>query len=129
MAGRGIGIFETQLRSEWVQNMLDQARNNFGQEDVTWRRRALLAIPAAGIEGKTLTTVEMEDALIPLIGPAHDRPSRAAMVIIGCKEGIMEETGTMRRPRGRGRALREYRITGHMERDANGRMQAVRTCQ
>lgn len=125
MAERCVGIFETQRRSAWVQNMLDQARNNFGHEDITWRRRALMAIPDAGIEGKTLTTVEMEDALIPLIGPAHDRPSRAAMVIIGCKEGIMVETGTMRKPEGRRRSLREYHIIGHLERDGNSLIPVV----
>jgi hypothetical protein len=95
--------------------MLDQARNAFGHEDVTWRRRALMAIPAAGLEGQYLMTMEMEDALIPLIGPAHDRPSRAAMVKIGCQEGIMVETGNMRKPPGGRRTLREYHIIGHLD--------------
>ena len=110
-----IGIFETQRRSFWVQNMLEQVRNNFGHADVAWRRRALMAIPNAGIEGQTLTAHEMEDALIPLIGPAVDKASRAAMVVIGRKEGIMVETGTLRRPDGCIRSLREYHIIGHYD--------------
>lgn len=125
MAGQPVGIFETQLRSDWVQHMIEVTKNNFGHEGVTWRRRALLAIPEAGLAGKTLTTLEMEDALIPLIGPAKDRPSRAAMVIIGCKEGIMEATGTWRRPEGSRRTLREYHIKGHMEMKDNGKMVSI----
>lgn len=119
MAERCLGIFETQRRSEWVQNMLEQAKRNFGHADLSWRRRALLAIPEAGIAGKTLTTVEMEDALIPLIGPAVDVASRSAIAKIGCKQGIMVETGTLRRPDGYPNSYREYRIIGHMERDGH----------
>lgn len=110
-----VGIFETQMRSDWVRQMLAQARNNFGHEDVAWRRRSLMALNAAGLEGQTLTTLEMEDALIPLIGPAVDGPSRAAMAVIGCKEGIMAEAGTLRRPEGHPRSYREYHILGHLD--------------
>ena len=110
-----VGIFETQARSQWGMQMIQEGRNQFGHRDVTWRRRALLAIPDAGIAGKTLTTMEMEDALIPYIGPTPDKASRACMVSIGIEHGIIEATGTWRRPDGCRRKLREYRINGHMD--------------
>ena len=113
--------FETQRISAWGKSLIDQGKNGFGHKDVTWKRRALMALPAAGIEGQTLTSVEIEDALIPVIGPAHDRPSRAAMVIIGCEEGVFVEAGTMRRPEGRQRSMPEYHIVGHLD----GNQQAV----
>ena len=106
------GIFATQHQSEWVQDML--RRNVFGHQDVTWRRRALLAIPDAGIEGQTLTTMEMEDALIPLIGPAESSPARSEMASIGCKAGILIKMPERRKTPACTVPLAQYHIIGHM---------------
>lgn len=110
----GLSPFETQRRSEWVQQMLRSAGSTFGHEDIAWRHRALLAIPEAGIEGQTLTTVELEDALIPLIGPATNLQSRNAAIKRGCAHGIIVEAGK-KKPDGYHQHLRAYLIKGHME--------------
>lgn len=108
-----IGIFETQRNSDWVQTMLQQ--NNFGHRDVVWRRRALMAIPTAGIEGQTLTTLEIEECLTPLIGPAPTKPERSMMAAAGCSLGVLRKTGTMRRPEGTHNLCAEYEIVGHLD--------------
>ena len=108
-----IGIFETQRKSEWVQTMLQ--RNNFGHREVSWRRRALLALGEAGVEGQCLTTMEMEDALIPLIGPATSIPTRSDMASIGCKAGILVKDPERRKTDRCVSAMNQYHIIGHME--------------
>lgn len=110
---RGLGIFATQTRSDMVQNMI--AASRFGHQEKTWKRRALIAIPDAGIEGLTLTTLEMEAALFPLIGKPRDRCARAAMVTDGCRIGIMREVDEKRQPEGYHQKLRAYEIIGHLD--------------
>lgn len=109
------GIFATQLATPWVQDLIAIAKNDFGYKELPWRKRAWLAIPEAGIEGQTLTTIQIEDALIPLIGPVTYGPERAKMVKIGLADGIIERTGELHRTPEARRSFPTYRITGHHE--------------
>ena len=110
----GLSPFETQRRTEWVQRMLRSANSTFGHEDVAWRHRSLMAVAEAGLEGQTVTTSELEDALIPLIGPAPNHASRCAAVNKGCAYGIMAPAGK-KKPDGYHQYIRAYLIKGHME--------------
>ena len=111
----GMSPFETQLQSQWVQGMLEQKRNDFGFHHLPWKRRSLMAIPRAGIEGKRLTPVEIEDVLAPYVGNVADRAERSQMIAIGVSAGIIEKANTKRRPPGARAAMQEYDIVGHME--------------
>jgi len=110
-----LGIFETQRRSEWVQNMLVGAASTFGHEDITWRKRSLLAFDEAGVVGECLTSTEIEHRVSHLVGMANNKESRSNMMRIAQQAGIMEPTGDMRRPEGSRNSMPVYRITGHME--------------
>ena len=111
-----LGIFETQRKSDWVQKMLIGAGSTFGHQDVTWRKRALLAFPEAGIEGMSLTSIEIERGVSHLIGMANNKESRSHMIRIGLKAGIIEPTD---RPHRKVEGVRTrmpiFKITGHME--------------
>lgn len=122
MAGHSLGIFATQARSKWGRTLIAQGKNDFGHKDVRWPCRALLAMSEAGIVGQTLTTLEIADAIIPFIGTTKSKSSRAAIAVIGIEEGVIEATGTWRRPEGHIRKLREYKIKGHMEIQDDGHM-------
>lgn len=110
-----LGIFETQRRHPAIQRMLALSGSTFGYKDVTWKKRALLAIPEAGIEGQELTSTQMEAAFAPLIGFANNKEARALMVILGREYGIMHGTGEKVRAEGSRCAMPTYKITGHLE--------------
>lgn len=110
----GLGIFATQERSQWVQDLL-VVTSDLGHHSLPWKRRALLAIPAAEIEGARLTPMEIESTVAPFVGYVADRAERSQMIAIGVRAGILHKTDTKRRPEGHRAAMQEYDILGHME--------------
>lgn len=121
-----IGIFATQERTQWVQDMLDANKLGFGYTERNWIERGLLCFDEAGVVGKTLTGTEIRRALRPYIGPGPSRSAINDLTKRGRRWGILNMTGTKRRIEGSRNKQPEYEIVGHLEiDDAVGGLVAV----
>lgn len=123
----GLGIFDTQLNSNWVQGMLGIYHDNFGHNDLPWQRRALMALPEAELEGGRVTALEFEDYLMPIIGRPIHGGSRTYAMDIGIRLGIIKRTDSKRSIKGvcNNRFFHQYDIIGHLERDERGELYPV----
>lgn len=112
--------FETQKRSAWFANLLEQAGNDIGHTDQRWVVRAMIAIKPAGLEGKILTINEFRDAITPFVGLASNNDALNNVARRCIKRGIMRRTGRKKYVEGTKNPYPEYEFCGHCEIDSNG---------
>lgn len=124
-----VGIFATQMRSEWYQNMLRQAENDLGHKDQPWSTRAMVAFGPAGLEGQKLTTREIRDGIADFVGFPETRHSMNCVARRAIGRGIMKKTGRRKYVKGSRNRQPEYEIVGHVEIDPrSGDLISVRVC-
>ena len=112
-----MNIFLTQQRSDWFQNLMEQAQNNIGHIKESWTTRAMIAFGPADMEGKLFTVNEIELALAPFIGLSQNRHSLNNLVRRAARRGIIERTGKKRYVEGTRNPYPEYKVCGHIEID------------
>ena len=117
---RPVGIFETQMRSDWFKEMMVVARSNFGHQEQSWPDRALLAISTAELDGKAVTANEIVAAMKPLLGPPPTRHSVNSMLRKARKRGIARKTEDFRYVRNTKRKDPVYEIMGTVDLTADG---------
>jgi len=112
-----MNIFLTQQRSDWFQNLMEQAQNNIGHIKESWTTRAMIAFGPAEMEGKYFTVNEIELALAPFIGLSQNRHSLNNLVRRAARRGIIERTGKKRYVEGTRNPYPEYKVCGHIKID------------
>jgi hypothetical protein len=100
--------FETQKRSFWFRNMLEQAKYNI-EVGAPWQDRALVALSIADMDG-TFTSPEIERHLTPFIGPAESRHSVDLLLRKARNRGLVRRLDTKRCGEGDYRPSAEYKF-------------------
>lgn len=108
---KDIGIFETQRRSDWFQDMFLSVGNDIGHHEYTWGQRACMAFGVAGCEGKEMTAAEIHDTVAPYVG--KNKPQLAGMIHYGQTKGIIISTGEKLSYQGDKKYL-AYDVVGHL---------------
>ena len=108
----GLSPFETQRSSVWFNNMLTE--HEFGYHEYSWQQRALMALNVSGCEGRTMTTMEIHDAVAPYVGAQSSSLPRSYMIAMGLRNGIIQHSEEKRRY-GEDRLLTSYEVSGHLE--------------
>jgi hypothetical protein len=117
--------FETQRRSVWGQNLIEQGKHNFGHLGLSWQRRALLAFKHADLMGKKLTANEIHEAVSPFVGINTRRDGMSSVMQDAVRHGIIRPTGRKKKVEGIRNRYPEYEVIGYFEPPANDRGQLI----